>query len=142
MPEGRLALHVRRQGHHALRRPGNHAGLARHAGRHGPGLEPGRERWRRRGGFADGHAVPARRLGEHVGRSFGLGLSAPSIGSVASFRTVRRSHKSRAPLDPQPTRPARHDLRRVRVVEHHDRRAGHVATGVGQEVGWGLGHFF
>ena len=45
-------------------------------------------------------------------------------------------------MDPQPTRPARHDLRRVRVVEHHDRRAGQFATGVGQEIRWGLGHFF
>ena len=86
--------------------------------------------------------MPARSLGQHVGRSFRLGLSAPAIGSMASLATVRGADESRPPLDPKTTRPARHDLRRVRVVEHHDRRAGHVTTGVGQEVGWGLGHLF
>ena len=86
--------------------------------------------------------MSTRSLGEHVGRSFRLGLPAPSIGPVASLATVRRTHKTRASLNSQPTSTTRHDLRRVRVVQHHDRRARQVGAGVGQEVGGWLGHFF
>ena len=86
--------------------------------------------------------MSTRCLGEHVGRSFGFSFPAPAIGPMASLATVRRSHKSRAPLNPKTTSTARHDLRRVRIIQHHDRRARQIGAGVGQEVGGWLGHIF
>ena len=81
-------------------------------------------------------------LGEHVGRSFGFSFPTPSIGPVASLATVRRTDQSSPSLNPQPTSTTGHDLRRVRVVQHHDRRARQIGAGVGQEIGGWLGHIF
>ena len=86
--------------------------------------------------------MPSGCLREHVGRSFGLGLSAPAIGPMASLATVRRTDQPSSSLDPETASTAGHDLRRVRVVQHHDRRARQVGAGVGQEVGGWLGHSF
>ena len=81
-------------------------------------------------------------LGEHVGRPFGLGLPAPAIGSMASLATVRGADQPSSSLDPETTSTTRHDLRRVRVVQHHDRRPRQIGAGVGQEIGGWLGHLF
>ena len=81
-------------------------------------------------------------LGQHVGRSFRLGLPAPAIGPMASLATVRRTDQPSSSLDPETASTTGHDLRRVRVVQHHDRRARQIGAGVGQEIGGWLGHIF